>query len=202
MLEATVQGTVLHRGHVRDEGVRTWLLSFLPSALAALAVSLVAASLLIYFRESLYGLGRWGYLGVLLAELANSASILVPTPAAAYTFAMGSVLNPFALGVIGGVGAACGELFGYYLGARGATTLEHAERLKRLRSITTRWGGGFLLAFALLPLPFDVAGIWAGATRYPVSRFLVFVTAGKVVNVTAIALAGHYGVNWLAGPIG
>ena len=202
MVVATVEGTVQYRGHVRDDGVGAWLLGFLPSALVALAVSLAAASLLIYFRESLVGLGNWGYLAVLLGELANSASILIPTPAAAYTFAMGSVLNPFVLGAIGGIGAAFGELFGYYLGTRGATALEHAERLRRFRSVTTRWGGGFLLAFALLPLPFDVAGIWAGATRYPVSRFLVFVTAGKVVSVTAIALAGHYGINWLAGSIG
>ncbi len=61
---------------------------------------------------------------------------------------------------------------------------------------------GALFTFALMPIPFDVAGVWAGTMRYPLWRFLVFVTPGKVLKVTSVALAGSYSVNWLMGPLG
>ena len=35
----------------------------------------------------------------------------------------------------------------------------------------------------------------AGAVRYPLWRFAVYVTLGKVIKVTTIALAGYYGIN-------
>ena len=56
--------------------------------------------------------------------------------------------------------------------------------------------GPLLLAIAILPLPFDVVGAWAGVVRYPVRRFLMFVMIGKVVKVTAIAFAGYYSIGW------
>ena len=61
----------------------------------------------------------------------------------------------------------------------------------------TRWRGLAIFAFAATPLPFDIAGIWAGAIRYPIARFLVIVFCGKLILVTAIAIAGYYGVDFL-----
>lgn len=63
------------------------------------------------------------------------------------------------------------------------------------------WTGAILVGFAVLPIPFDVAGIWAGTTRYPLWRFLVFVMAGKFVKVAAVALAGYYGIRWFLAPL-
>ena len=58
------------------------------------------------------------------------------------------------------------------------------------------WGGPGLFAFAVLPLPFDLAGVWAGATRYSLPRFMTFVLAGTVVKMTAIAFAGSQVAGW------
>ena len=193
---------VTHASDARDVGVRAWLISLLPSVLAVMALSLVVAFLMIYFRDALYRLGAWGYLGIMLSEFGNSAAMLVPTPSAAFTLAMGSVLNPFVLGIVGGIAAAFGELLGYYVETRGRMALHQTRMYERVASLAPRWGGRILLAFALLPIPFDVAGIWAGTVRYPIPRFLAFVAAGKIVSVTAVALTGHYGITWLFGPIG
>jgi membrane protein YqaA with SNARE-associated domain len=176
--------------------------ALLPPTLAAMGLSIGVVVLLITFRESLQLIGGWGYVGVALGELANSAAIFFPTPGPAYTFAMGSVLDPFALGIVGGLSAACGELLGYYLGARGRKAIGSPWAMRRMQVLTSRWGGGALLAFAILPVPFDVAGIWAGAARYPLPKFLLFVVPGKVVKVTTVALAGSYGFYWFAGSVG
>ena len=60
-----------------------------------------------------------------------------------------------------------------------------------------RWRGLAIFAFAATPLPFDIAGIWAGAIRYPLARFLLIVFGGKLILVTAIALAGYYSIDFL-----
>ena len=127
-------------------------------------------------------IGAWGLMGAFFAELGNSAVILLPTPGPAYTFAMGATLNPFLLGLAGGVGAALGELTGYFLGTRGRHIVERWSPFARLTAATSRWTGPMLFVLAALPIPFDIAGVWAGSTRYPLSRFLLFVTPGKIIK--------------------
>ena len=68
---------------------------------------------------------------------------------------------------------------------------------ERMRLLTSRWGGGALFTFALLPAPLDVAGIWAGTVHYPLSRFFIYVAAGKIIKVTTFALLGFYGINFI-----
>lgn len=176
----------------------TLLLTFI----GVIAMSALVIFAMLALRETLVRIGSWGYLGSFLAELGNSAVILVPTPGPAYTFAMGGTLNPLALGIVGGIGATLGELAGYFLGLSGRRVLVHGQLYRRVSAFTARWMGIVLVGFAVLPVPFDVAGIWAGSTRYPLWRFLALVAIGKVVKVTAVAFAGYYGMRWLIGPFG
>ena len=52
--------------------------------LAALCFSVLIAYLMYEFRHVFMDLGRWGYLGVFFFELANSATIMFPTPGQTY----------------------------------------------------------------------------------------------------------------------
>jgi membrane protein YqaA with SNARE-associated domain len=54
----------------------------------------------------------------------------------------------------------------------------------------------FLLAAIPNPL-FDVAGVAAGALRYPVWGFLVAVLVGKLVKFVAVVYACLHGVQWI-----
>ena len=155
------------------------------------------ALLLIRFAPLLESLGNWGYLGVAAVEFGNSAMLAIPTPSYAYTFTMGSLLNPFAVGIIGGTFAMLGELIGYYLGHKGSAILPDSPRIERFKSWTGRWGSVVLFWFALLPVPFDIAGMWAGAAHYPLIRFIPVVTLGKTIKITIIALAGYFGMDAL-----
>ena len=165
---------------------------------AMVASSIAVAYLMIRFSTILESLGSWGYVGIAVAEFSNSAMIIMPTPALAYSFAMGAVLNPFILGLIGGTFATLGEFVGYALGRRGAVLLPDRPMVHRMTDWADRWGAIVLFCSAVLPVPFDIAGIWAGTVRYPIERFAPLVWAGKTIKITLVALAGFYGVEALA----
>ena len=165
--------------------------------LMALSLSLSVSFGLVYFRESIIGLGEWGYVGNFLVQAASSATVFIPTLGSAYTFGAAVSLNPLLLGLVGGLGAAMGEMTGYYLGAKGRNVIQDGRLYQRLHAVPQRWAGAAIFAFALLPFPFDVAGLWAGTVRYPLARFFLYVAVGKVLNMTAMALVGYYGIPWL-----
>jgi membrane protein YqaA with SNARE-associated domain len=167
--------------------------------LAVTAGSMLMVYMLFNYREPLGEMGNWGYIGVAIAELGNSAVLIIPTPAPAYTFAMGALLNPLIIGVVGGLSAMAGELVGYYLGVRGQTLAQRGRLYHRFQQLTLRFGGAALFTFAVLPVPFDFAGVWAGAARYPLVRFVSIVAVGKIIKVTAVATTGYYGVHWFLG---
>ena len=188
------------REQSEERGLRVARLNVVP-LLGAVLFSLTTVAAMVYFQGAFAGMGNWGYLANSGIQMASSATIVIPVPGSVYTLAMGSTLNPLVLGLLGGVGAAVGELTAYMVGASGRGMVHESRLYRRMQTLTTRWGGLTLFAFALLPFPFDVAGIWAGIARYPVRRFLLFVAAGKAIQLTAVATVGNYGTSWLLGLI-
>ena len=165
---------------------------------AALVISIAVVILLIRYASFVDDLGEWGYAGVFLLQLINSATVvLLPVPGHAVIFAVSGTLNPLLIGLVGAVGAALGEITAYMAGRGGSSMLERSKWRKRLEAVSDRWRGPVIFIFAATPLPFDIAGVWAGAIRYPLGRFLIIVFGGKVILVTAIAIAGYYGVDLL-----
>jgi len=61
----------------------------------------------------------YSYFGIFLVSLVGSASIFFPLPSTFVVFASALFLNPFLLGLVGGLGAAIGEFTGYGLGVGG-----------------------------------------------------------------------------------
>ena len=170
---------------------------------AGLALGIIGlAFLLIKFGLAFRSLGAWGYVGVAAVEFANCAMLIFPTPAPAYTFAMGAILNPIAVGFVGGTFATLGEMVSYYLGRKGSAILPDGPMVRRFNVWTDRWGAVALFGFAALPVPFDIAGIWAGAARYPLVRFVPIIFVGKTIKVTSIALAGYFGLEALLRMVG
>lgn len=131
-------------------------------AVAVTGGSMLTGYVLFSYRAPLAEMGNWEYVGVALADFANSVVIIIPTPAPAYTFAMGALLNPAA---IGRLAAASGEMIGYYLGVRSQTIAQRGRMYGKVQELTLRFRAAALFTFAVLPVPFDVAGVWAGATR-------------------------------------
>jgi membrane protein YqaA with SNARE-associated domain len=121
----------------------------------------------------------------------TSASIIVPVPGMGALVLMSSELNPWVLAGVAGVGGALGEMFGYWLGTQGRGPLTGSRLFGKIQARMQRYGAGVIFLFAAVPvLPIDAAAMVAGATRYPVARFLVSMAAGKALLLaTAFALA-------------
>lgn len=184
--------------HYPETGERRSLLhwSFSLPLVMALLFSGSVGFVLVYYRDLLAQMGEWGYVGVFFIEMANSATIFIPTPGQTYAFALGITLNPFILGIIGGTGSAVGELTGYVVGAKTGHRINHGRTFMRLQRLTMKWGGICLFLFALLPGPFEVVGLWAGTVRYPIWRFFLYVALGKILKVMAFATAGYFSISW------
>lgn len=146
--------------------------------------------LIYYFRRRIAKLAKWGYLGIFLTSLLGNATILFPAPVFALVLVVGRVLNPYTVGVVSALGATLGEITGYFAGYGGQVLIgEHPHLEEWIRN------HGFITIFILAATPnpfFDVAGILAGLTRFPLEQFMVATFLGTCVKYILVALAGKY----------
>ncbi len=157
----------------------------------ALAFSVTLTVLVIIFRDEILKLSKWGYLGVFIVDVLGNATVLFPIPSLAINFASGSVLNPFIVGLVAGVAEPIGELSGYMAGYGGSAVVESRPRYAKVEQWMQK--RGFLTIFLLSALPnpiFDLAGMAAGAMRFPVWKFLLACWLGKTFKATVLALLG------------
>lgn len=158
----------------------------------AILVALLAA---VYFRDRLQELRRYGYVAVFLVGLVSNATLILPVPGLAISSVMGGVFNPWAVGLVGGMGQALGEMTGYMAGYSGQRLVHGNPTHERLTCWMRRYGVLAIFVLALIPNPiFDLGGIAAGTLRFPVWKFLLSCAAGKVIKNVIFALAGYYGV--------
>ena len=161
------------------------------SQVFALLFSITLTVLVIVFRDEIVKLKAWGYGGVFIINVLGNATVLFPIPSLAINFAGGSVLNPFVVGLVAGVAEPIGELTGYLAGYGGSAMFETKPRYARVKGWMQR--RGFLTVFVLSAIPnplFDMAGMAAGALRFPLWKFLISCWLGKTLKATVIALLG------------
>ena len=178
----------------------------------ALAAALAPGIILLIFPDLTDPVAGFSYGGVFLTNLASTATFFFPVPgltAAAQTLIAteGEASDlPWLVGVAGGAGMAIGEITAYYGGYLGAELVRGREfggppRLRRVieRAIggvnwlMKRWGMATLFVLSAVPNPlFEVAGLTAGSVRMPFRRFLISVTAGKILRGILLA---YYGAN-------
>lgn len=135
----------------------------------------------------------YGYLGIFLLTVVCSATIIFPLPGEAVLIAAGGALNPFWLGLVASIGGALGELTGYLAGYWGRKIIvgEYQERYQQAERWMRRYGIPTVFVFALVPLLlFDLAGIAAGALRFPLWKFLLACWVGKLIRSLAEAYLG------------
>jgi membrane protein YqaA with SNARE-associated domain len=155
--------------------------------LLAVAVTLAIA----LFRDELARFEHYGYPGVFLISLLGNATVILPAPSLAVVFGMGGVLNPLLVGLVAGVGEALGELTGYLAGYGGRAVIEDWQMYHRLGRWMQRHGSATIFVLSAIPNPiFDLAGIAAGALRFPLAQFLLSCWVGKTIKTIAFAFIG------------
>jgi membrane protein YqaA with SNARE-associated domain len=144
-------------------------------------------------QDELKGLGNAGYLGVFVISLAANATIVLPIPTLIVVLPLATVLNPFYLGVVAGVGGAIGELTAYVAGFSGRGIWGNNKAYQQAVAWLKKWGIWVVFFVSATPLPMDVMGLAAGNLRFPAWKYLVGCIPGKIVKYALLAYATAWG---------
>ena len=136
----------------------------------------------------------YGYLGAFLISLTLNATVVLPAGNIVILAILGATLpSAILVGLAGGAGAAIGEITGYMAGYGGQAMVHKGERYARLEGWVKKWGALIIFFLSLAPLFFDLAGIAAGALRFPFWKFLIACWLGRTILYILVAFVGAWG---------
>ena len=166
--------------------------------LVLVALSFGLAYLLGYVAEKLnlplYDFAWLAYLIVFATSLASNLTIIAPVPfAASIMVAAATEWNPVLITLFASIGAAIGELTGYYAGYLGKKIAisENVAWYSRIERWIQRHGVWSIIFLTFQPIiPFDIGGMIAGAAKMPLHRFLPAVWLGRFPKYIIITYAG------------
>jgi membrane protein YqaA with SNARE-associated domain len=159
----------------------------------------VAISVVLYLvRDEIVRFQQYAYLGVFIISMLTNATVIVPVPGVVVFIPLLATLNPVLVGIVGAAGGSIGEVTGYMAGYSGGKLTKRGRLYTRVKWwMKGRRGNWVLFLFAAGPLPVDVAGVVAGALRFPVWRFMVIVWAGKTIKYVVLMVLASLGIEWL-----
>ena len=149
----------------------------------SLLLALLFDRLLRPVEDSLRDYEWLAYLVVFGAALAANLTVVAPV----YVFmpimvTAAGIYNPALIALAAALGGSIGEMGGYFAGTVGKKIVfnDYPEAYERIARWVDRYGALAILILAFQPiLPFDVAGMVAGATRMRASKFWVACFVGK-----------------------
>ncbi len=142
-----------------------------------------------------------GYAGIFVVSLLSSATVIVPIPGIVVFVPLLAQFNPVLVGVVGAAGGTIGEITGYMAGYSGSGLAGRGKMYARVEVWMKRHGNWVVFLVALLFFV-DVAGIVAGALKFPLRRFLVLVWAGKTIKYVVVMLLVAWGWDFVLKLIG
>lgn len=146
------------------------------------------------YPEKVIAFGNYGYLGFFIVSLVSSTSVILPVPGVLILFPLVAALNPMLVALAGSTGGIIGEITGYMAGHGGRGMANGGRMQERTERWMKRWGTWTIFVFAAVPLlPFDIAGILAGALHYPLWKFLLVGWVGKSLKYIALVYAAAWG---------
>ena len=155
--------------------------------LILIVISFALAFLFDYFlsplEDTLRDFAWLAYLIVFATNLLSNLTVLAPVSVGtAIMLAASEMYHPALIALFAAAGGTLGELGGYYAGSLGKQVLfkEYPEAYEKVTGWVKRYGVWAISFLAFQPiLPFDIAGLVAGASRMRASRFLVACFLGK-----------------------
>jgi membrane protein YqaA with SNARE-associated domain len=164
----------------------------------ALICAIAITVFIFSIQDEIENLAGYGYPSIFLLSLLANATIIIPAPAIALSFAFGAVYNPLGVAFAAGTGAAIGEITGYLVGFSGQGVVDDIQIYKKLEAWTTKHGALLILILAFIPNPFfDLAGVAAGTLKMPIGSFLFWTWLGKMLKMLLFAFAGAASIDWI-----
>jgi len=150
-------------------------------------VSIVLMVVAFLYRNNLGRFKKYGYLGIFIISAIGNIAIL--SPVSPMIAALGGTLyHPILASFFTTLGAVTGELVSYFIGSAGHDYIPHSEWINNFMEIN---GAITIFAFSIIPNPFfDLAGIAAGATNFPLWNFILISFFGKWIKFGIFALIG------------
>lgn len=166
------------------------------SVLTLLLVVAITVALFLY-RDRVAELGGYSYLSAFLVCLVSNSSVILPVPGILLFFPLVTTFNPVLLGLAGATGGTIGEITGYMAGYSGRGMIQDIRMFDRVEGWMRRRGVWVVFVFAVTPfLLVDIAGLVAGAIRFPLWKFLLVVWVGKSLKYIGLLMAAALG--WAA----
>ena len=144
------------------------------------------------YPDKVKQLAGFGYLGVFVISLVSSATVILPVPGLLVIFPLVATLNPVLVALAGSTGGIFGEITGYMAGVGGHGITHGSKMHLRAEGWMKRWGAWTIFFFAVGPA-FDIAGVVAGAFRYPLWKFMIIGWVGKSIKFIALVYAMVWG---------
>ena len=176
---------------------RGWIKkNFIPLLALLLVIAITVG--IFYFYKSYPGrvdqLKGYGYLGAFLISLTFNATVILPAGNILILSVLGAVLpSATVVGLVGGTGAAIGEITGYMAGYSGRGLAKRSKMYNRVEGWMKRWGTLTIFIMSVVPFIFDLAGIAAGVLRFPFWKFFLLCWLGRTLLYVGVALAGAWG---------
>jgi len=150
--------------------------------------------------EKLIELRAHLYWGAFLISIIGNATIIFPGAVLVILSNLGILLygstglyGPIIIGLVGGVGAAIGEITGYVAGYSGREIVERRKMYSRVEGWLKKWGALAIFLFSLIPFIFDLIGIAAGILRFPFWKFLLLCGLGRTILYTVFVTLAALG---------
>jgi membrane protein YqaA with SNARE-associated domain len=150
--------------------------------------------LVTHFDISVEEFATTAYLLVFVTTLIGNASIIVPVAIhIAVMITAASEFDPILIALIASIAGTLGEITGYYAGYLGKKIIvrDTTPGYTRVVGWMEKYGPWTIFFLSLQPiLPFDIAGLVAGAFRMPLWKFLVFCWAGRFPKYIVLCYFG------------
>ena len=162
-----------------------------------LSAAFIATGLVLWTTGS-FNIETVGYTSIWFLAFIGAALVFAPVGAlGAVCVAVAVDLNPFMVALVAASAEAVGELTGYLAGMGGKSFFEHKRFYLRFKNLFSRYAALTLLIGSAVPNPlFDILGVLAGSTLYPLRKFLLLIFAGKIFKFTWVGLGCYYGMTW------
>jgi len=148
-------------------------------------------------------ISTYGYVALFFASIVSASTVIIPMPLYILIFFASSLgFNPLIVSIVSGFGSGIGELTGYFVGIGGRKVfgkkIKHMpKKVDEFKKLLKNHGFFAILVIGVLPFPFDVVGILAGASNFGIKKFLLAAIASKVVKNLMIAYAGYFALPFI-----
>ena len=183
------------------EKILLWLRKYGISLAGLLVVIIITGGIFYCYKQypgRIDELKTYGYLGAFIISIILNATIILPVGNMAILMAIGTTMpSPAIVGLVGGIGAAIGEMTGYIAGRSGRDLLARSKMYNRVEGWVQRWGMLPIFVLSMVPFFFDVVGIAAGALRIPLWKFFIPCWLGRTILYVVMVMAAPWGLKSL-----